>query len=244
MKKILLFSGGLDSVCTLANIHDITDYFVYVHMGLDYQHAELSKIEETLTQLSKKFGSNLMDKFLPIYHDLFDLLEDADEVFIPYRNLMLILITLKYFNKDDLSILIGNTLDDRVHDNSKIFIDKSNEFFMSTYSKRVSIGSLFSEYSKIAMVKQTLKNTILDENDLQKLTFSCFKPSGTTECLSCKACFRKNVILFDLGIFRPFYDRSILQYYSDNLNNFEYPRKTITENYLKRLSVNYLTGSF
>jgi len=243
LKKILLFSAGIDSVCTLANIYDDADYFVYVHMGLPYQVTELKKAEKILLHFSEKFKLNLIDKFFPIYHDLYDFLEDADKVFIPYRNLLLILTALKYFHNDDLSILIGNTIDDRVHDNSKIFIDQSNKFFKATYDKRVSVGSLFSNYSKISMVRETIKTTKIDENDVEKLTFSCFNPIQNKECLSCNACFRKNVILYELGIFRPFYNSEILQYYAGNLNELSYDRKKTTKKYLERLSLKSLTRS-
>jgi len=245
MKNIILYSGGLESFCTLAKLlqKNCVDHIVYFDFGLPYQIPEMKNIRSTLSYLQNERRFDVLDRlFMSHISDIGDLMVDEKNVFIPYRNLFLMLLTIRHF-PEDITIYIGHNRDDRVHDNSIKFIESVNLLFKNTALHKVEVKSLWSNMTKNEMVREVIDTTNFTPKEICDLTYSCFSPDEHgDECLACKACMRKNVVMNAFGVFRPFYNREIIQETIDNLNGYTTIRKEDTCRYLRRFSLSSLTN--
>lgn len=195
--KILLFSGGSDSVL-ISHLYK-PDYLVYCDLGGQYSKEEIKKIKEG------PFGSDPRLKILDF--SFLGKYERKSDLILPLRNMYLPMFICNEFPEDeygDLDICLGATAGDRVLDKSPEFVEKFNDIINYLYSpqhwipegRHVRLNIDYKKYTKNEMLK-----LYKDQGgDIQKLfyeSFSCYNPVDGHECWCkdgiCKPCFRKYV---------------------------------------------------
>ena len=114
MKKILLYSGGMDS--WLIDKIWKPDMKVYVNMHTRYSETEIKKLSSDVKIVDFPLGQ-----------------WERDDAIIPLRNLYLIMIICNITNDEDIEICIGATAGDRVLDKSLQFRDKCEDILNYLY---------------------------------------------------------------------------------------------------------------
>lgn len=196
LTKVLLFSGGSDSVL-ISYLYE-PDYLVYINMHTRYSDEEIEKIKNS------KFGN---DPRLKIIDFPFLGQYERPDAIIPLRNLYLPMVICNYFDVDtygDLDICLGATAGDRVLDKSPTFAEKTTELLSYLYEpqhwipqgRKVKINIDYKKYTKTQMLK-LYKDKGGDINKLMTESFSCYDPIDGKECWCkngiCKPCFRKYI---------------------------------------------------
>lgn len=201
LTKILLFSGGSDSVL-ISHLYE-PDYLVYINMHTRYSDEEINKIK------TSSFG---YDPRLKIIDFPFLGKYERPDAIIPLRNLYLPMIICNEFPVEeygDLDICLGATAGDRVLDKSPEFAEEATKLLNYLYSpqhwipegRKIRINIDYKKYTKTEMLK-LYKDKGGDIDELMNQSFSCYDPikeeDGTEhECWCkngiCKPCFRKYI---------------------------------------------------
>lgn len=190
MKKVLLYSGGMDS-WLISKIWQ-PDELIYINMHTQYSEQEIKKIK------SRNNKVTIIDFPLNRW-------ERKDKI-IPLRNLYLVMIICNLTGDEDVDICLGATAGDRVLDKSKEFVEKANDLLNYLYKpqwwipegKKININIDFKDYTK----EELLKLYVDKGGNLQEAfeqSFSCYTPNNDKECWHCKPCFRKFVAFETLG---------------------------------------------
>lgn len=190
--KILLFSGGSDSVL-ISHLYE-PDYLVYINMHTRYSNEEIEKI---------KNSSFANDPRLKIIDFPFLGQFERPDAIVPLRNLYLPMIICNVFSEEeygDLDICLGATAGDRVLDKSPKFAQDASELLSYLYSpqhwipegRNIRINIDFKQYTKTDMLK-LYKDKGGDVEALFYDSFSCYDPVDGKECWQCKPCFRKYI---------------------------------------------------
>lgn len=188
MKKVLLYSGGLDS--WLINQIWQPDILIYIDMQTEYSEIEKSRLPENI-----KIATLPLAQF------------SLENSIIPLRNLYLYAMACNMTGFDDVEICLGALNGDRVNDKTQIFADKLNDLMKYLYAeqqsqpgKMVKISMPFKQYSKRELLEQYLKMGGSLEKAYNE-TFSCYHPDNDNKpCLACKACFRKVIPFIVAGM--------------------------------------------
>ena len=179
MKKILLYSGGMDS--WLINKLWNPDICLYVNMHTKYSENEISKLPKNVQVIDFPLGQ-----------------WERDDAIIPLRNLYLIMVACNMTEDEDVKICLGATAGDRVLDKSEEFVTKANIQLNYLYQpqhwipkgKKVEICIDYKGYTKKKLIQQFVaEGGNLEEAFSQ--SFSCYNPVDGKECWQCKPCFRK-----------------------------------------------------
>lgn len=180
MRKVLLFSGGLDSyICSRMWEPDI---LLYCAIGHRYQESEIETIKQIGVDVTIDDRLFLGDK-------------ELDNAIIPLRNLMLIGIA-SYYGK---SIGLGVLKDEINPDKSQTFRNQVTSILSTCYAKSYwSEGGTYqveypiSAYDKVSLIKYFLKNggTV---SELLK-TRSCYKTTDNP-CGHCSACLKRYIAM-------------------------------------------------
>lgn len=187
MKKVLLYSGGMDSWL----IRELwkPDECVYIDAGTKYGHREMNRLPSSVE--IEKCGIGKWER--------------KDKI-IPMRNLYFIMTICNMFPEGDLQIALGATAGDRVLDKSDEFAEKASDLLSFLYQKQ-----WWCEGRKIEVVlpyKKYTKEMLLEEyknggGDLKKAfatSFSCYEPDEYgLECWKCKPCIRKMIAFWSVG---------------------------------------------
>lgn len=189
MKKVLLYSGGMDS--WLINKIWKPDYRVYVNMHTQYSQTELERI---------KLEEDIIIIDFPLSQ-----WERADAI-IPLRNLYLVMVVCNTFPEDDLDICLGATAGDRVLDKSIEFADMTSNLLSYLYlpqhwckGRKVRVNVDFKGMTKTDLLNEYVKLGGSLEVPLKE-SFSCYDPDlEGNECWKCKPCFRKYVAFKTCG---------------------------------------------
>lgn len=188
MKKVLLYSGGMDS--WLINKIWKPDYRVYVNMHTQYSQTELERIK--------------LEKDIIIIDFPLAQWERADAI-IPLRNLYLVMVVCNTFPEDDLDICLGATAGDRVLDKSLEFADMTSNLLSYLYlpqhwckGRKVRVNVDFKGMTKTDLLNEYVKLGGSLEVPLKE-SFSCYEPIKGRECWMCKPCFRKYVAFKSCG---------------------------------------------
>ena len=182
MKKILLYSGGMDSYL----INDLykPDLKLYIDVNSKYSKDEIKHLPKDVK----------IDKL--------DLSQwERPDSIIPLRNLYLIMWATNYVDDEGAEICLGATAGDRVLDKSPAFKDGAEILLNYLYQeqhwtkeKKIIINLDYKQHTKTEILKMYLERGG-DINTAWRESFSCYNPihSGddTMPCLSCKPCFRK-----------------------------------------------------
>lgn len=188
MKKILLYSGGMDS--WLIDKIWKPDIKLYVNMHTRYSDMEIKKLED--------------DKNVQIFDFPLGMWE-RPEAIIPLRNLYLVMVACNITGDEDVEICLGATKGDRVLDKSYTFVNKTNDLLNYLYQpqhwipkgKKIKVNIDFKDKTKTDLIKMFV-NSGGDIKEAFKKSFSCYNPIDGHECWSCKPCFRK-FVAFDLN---------------------------------------------
>lgn len=247
---IHLITPGLDSVSSYFYImENIIDKFnemrlVYVPLSPLYKSVEknyLSKLQKYL--FDEKINTAKVEAS-PIIIDFgLDRICEDKTAFIPSRNLLISVLLdsstiINHSNKTTISF--GFTSDDRVYDSSESFCQTSS----SVLSKNTIMKSFVRKFNKVSLVKWFYEECKFFTKEKKKEiilnTYSCYT-GRDEECLNCNACFRKSVVLHNLGIkTRPVINKEFLKVRENILSDFDVSkeRKIYTDNYIKALRKN------
>lgn len=178
MRKILLYSGGMDSylIDKLWN----PDIKVYIDINTKYSANEIKRLPEDVDIIQFPLGKY-----------------EREDSIIPLRNLYFCMVICNEY-EGDLEICLGATAGDRVLDKSQKFADKTSDILTYLYNPQhwnpdgriIKINVDFKKYTKT----QLLEKYISQGGDINKAwesSFSCYNPQNEEECWSCKPCFRK-----------------------------------------------------
>lgn len=190
MKKVLLYSGGMDS--WLMSKLWKPDIKLYVNMHTRYSENEMRKIKESEDDVT------FVDFPLGQW--------ERDDAIIPLRNLYLTMVACNVTGSEDVSILIGATAGDRVLDKSYEFVDRASELLSYLYQpqhwipegKNVKICIAYKSWSKSDLLR-AYKEQGGDLEEAFTHSFSCYDPVDGHECWHCKPCFRKFVAFASVG---------------------------------------------
>ena len=208
MKKVLLYSGGMDS-WLMSRIWN-PDIKLYVDMKTRYSKNELDRVK--------------LDKDVTVVEFPLGQWEREDAI-IPLRNLYLTMVACNITGSEDVEILIGATAGDRVLDKSYEFVDKTSDLLSYLYSpqhwipsgKKVKVCIDFKDHTKTELLEE-YKKLGGDLNEAFNQSFSCYNPIDGHECWSCKPCFRKFVAFASVGYDMPEYiATSCCKYIKDNI---------------------------
>lgn len=179
MKKVLLYSGGMDS--WLIDKVWKPDVKLYVDMHTEYSELEKSRLPEDVKVIDFPLGQFSLPNSI-----------------IPLRNLYLFAIACNVTEFEDVDICLGALNGDRINDKSKKFTELLNPLLHFLYEpqqsqpgKTVNVVVPFKELSKRELLSLYLEQggTLREVYDA---SFSCYHPTEQgTPCLECKACFRK-----------------------------------------------------
>ena len=183
-KKVLLYSGGLDSY--LINKLWNPDIKLYIDIKGGYNEQEKIKLpsDVIIEQLD-------LSKF------------EREDKIIPLRNLYFCMIASYYGNE----ICLGATAGDRVLDKSFEFASKTSELLSYLYSpqwwipegKKIKINLQYKDMTKSELLYLYL-NKGYNLKQAYDESFSCYFPKEHgIECWSCKPCFRKWIAFAEFG---------------------------------------------
>lgn len=183
MKKVLLYSGGMDS--WLIDKLWKPDIKLYVNIHGDYNESEIKRLPKDVEVVDCPF----LSKF-----------EMHDTKFLPLRNLYFLMIASHYGDR----ICLGATGGDWGNK------DKTPEFLHMTESmlkylwsdkkvnKEISVEDKFVYIPKSDLIRQYIaEGGTIDE--IKNSTFSCYTPINENECMECYPCFRKFALLYANG---------------------------------------------
>lgn len=202
MRKVLLYSGGMDS--WLIDKLWEPDVKLYVNIHGDYTMSELSRLPNDVEIVDCPF----LGKF-----------EMHDTKFLPLRNLYFLMIASHYGDR----ICLGATGGDWGNK------DKTPEFlYMAEHmlrylwsdkkvSKDISIEDKFVYIPKSDLIRQYIQSGGSIET-IRNSTFSCYTPADDKECFNCYPCFRKFALLYANGAEYTEAERfKMWQYVRDNI---------------------------
>ena len=185
MKKVLLYSGGMDS--WLIDKIWKPDVKIYINIHGAYSEEEIKKLPSDVKIIDCPF----LGQF-----------EEDKTKYIPLRNLYFLMIASHYGEH----ICFGATAGDYgAIDKRPEFIDKAQDIINYTLGnqsvsegKQIKIEKKFVYMSKYEIVEEYL-NQGGDIKTAIDSTFSCFEPKDGKECLNCKPCFRKFMLGYYFG---------------------------------------------
>lgn len=183
MKKVLLYSGGMDS--WLIDKLWKPDIKLYVDMNTRYSKQEISKLSSDV--IIEKLDLSKWER--------------PDSI-IPLRNLFLACIATFYGDY----ICLGATAGDRVLDKSYKFAEKTTDLLRYLYSPQwwnprqrdIKICLDYKDKTKTEL----LQMYIAEGGDIKKAwkeSFSCYQPNKLEPCMHCKPCFRKFISFAEVG---------------------------------------------
>lgn len=174
MSRVLLYSGGMDSVAL--RMLWTPDVSVYVDMGTGYTAAERKRLPDDVVVVDLPLGR----------------WERPDGI-IPLRNLMLVCVAAQYGN----DIAMAATAGDRVLDKSERFAAMTTDLLTYLWSPQHWTDG--EPRNVVLPLKGLTKREIVEviearhgDTGLAALaaSWSCYG-TGETECGACKPCFRK-----------------------------------------------------
>ena len=140
MKKILLISGGIDSLTLYAQKQDILSEIIYFDYGQKFRDKEL----ETLKSLEIPFKKvSLPD------------LKFDERMFFYGRNMHFMIKVREMFIDDNILVYFGNNADDNFMDNSREFFFRLEQLINNSYTnKTIRIVCPFESMTKEEVVEK------------------------------------------------------------------------------------------
>ena len=190
-KKVLLYSGGMDSWLIDKLWKPDIKLFVRIHTpSNDVEYNKLCK------QLENKHidGSNL--KILDYDLSMFEL--PSMNYYMPLRNLHLVLLAAHYGNR----ICIGSVRGSVHLDNNATFAKKTEDLIDYLLSEKqlgiVNVELPYVNTSKTELLRMYIQQGG-DINVAYKNTLSCYHPINGEECMMCTSCASKFTAFYNNG---------------------------------------------
>lgn len=186
MKKVLLYSGGVDS--WLIDKLWKPDVKLYINIHGEYNKAEIQRLPKDVKILDFPLLGNF---------------EDPETHFVPLRNLYFLMMATNYGEH----ICFGATRGDRNrNDKTPYFISKTEELLRYTMGKqrgifedsRIIIERRYSEMYKHEIIEEYISQGG-SISALAEETFSCYTPQNNEECMCCRSCFKKYAEMTHFG---------------------------------------------
>lgn len=184
MKRILLFSGGLDSVIGWWLLRP--DECVYVTWCAPYEAAELRALER-LRQLGGPHVRIVPGPTLP---------PPGLDGHVPHRNLAL-LVAAAAACPDASTLLLGAVLGESSADKSGRFLRRAGAVLTASEGRRVRVRAPLRRRLKRSWVKKYLAQG--GPVELLAASVSCYSDAGEP-CGACPACFRRWQALTGTGV--------------------------------------------
>ena len=184
MKKVLLYSGGMDS--WLIDKIWKPDVKLYIDINGAYSKEEIRRLPEDVAVFKLPIG----------------IFEQEYTKYVPLRNLYFLMVASNYGDE----ICLGATAGDYgAKDKRPEFLQQAEDilnYCLSEQSvsagKEIHIERRFVHMSKYEIMQEYLNNGGTIEEAIDQ-TFSCFYPNNEKECLWCKPCFRKFMLGYYFG---------------------------------------------
>lgn len=182
MKKVLLYSGGLDS--WLISKLWKPDVKLYVNIGGAYNKEEMKRLPNDVKIIDFK----QLGKF------------ELPNKFVPQRNMYLLMLASHYGDE----ICLGATAGDWGNkDKTPEFLTMAENVINYLWSdKKVKQKKIickdFVYIPKSKLLETYLENGCLID-EVKESTFSCYTPVHNKECFACYPCFRKFALLYANG---------------------------------------------
>lgn len=197
-KKVLLYSGGLDSV--LANFLWSPDILLYIDSQSNYSDKELEQLNNF-----KPFR----DERLIIDDQTFDFADmEKENLIVPFRNVYFILRALHYgqtvflgANKADLS----GDKDERFRELlTELVSNMVRETASTSFAPESWVDNDFSiEFPSLAFTKTELVRVALDNDmpeEILKNIRTCYDKDSVIGCGKCGPCVQKEIALSLNGV--------------------------------------------
>lgn len=190
-KRVLLYSGGVDS--WLIGQKEIwnPDVKLFVNIGTNSAKGEIERLPEDV-----------------VIAELKDLhkLERKSDFILPLRNLYLIAMATNYGDE----ICLGANATDLTLDKTDEFAEKLSDLLTYMYQKqkwteerKIKVTVEFRKYTKPELLKLYIDNGG-DPYKAFNESYSCFTPlEDKSECRGCRACFLKLMAFIDNNIELP-----------------------------------------
>lgn len=234
-KKVLLLSGGLDSVCSLFLLKP--DYAITINIGIDYNSAESFSVKYFREKYKLLFGD--ITNFITINNVLNLKRYEKEDNEIPMRNLYLIMLAINEIkvlepNIEILDIILVVQKDEMdVPDRRFKFFVRAEEILTSLSGININLRLPFLNKDKTDILAE-VKNIYGEElaRSIYMYSYSCYNlnKESIIECGNCKACFRKwvagvnNDFYYDIYLIKPYYS-NIKNYYLENLSKYSKDRQ-------------------
>lgn len=187
MKKVLLYSGGMDS--WLINKLENPDVKLFVDLGTKSTQGEIKKLDKDVIIFPLK--------------DLGALERKETDFILPLRNLYLISLATNYGEH----IILGATKTDATYDKTYEFAEKLEDLLNYmwlpqkwTKGKKIKVDLHYREYTKSDLLRMFIDNGG-DWKEAYEHSYSCYMTNdGVHECHCCRPCFLKLMAFIDNGI--------------------------------------------
>lgn len=203
-KAVVLLSGGLDSLVSVAAAND----FCKVELALTFNYSQLAADEEiqASAEIAKYYNIEHKVINLPFLADItncalsdsnknieFDKLDEnsAKAVWVPNRNGLFLNIAASYADSSGFDyIIIGANKEEAgtFPDNSQEFLNRAEAAFEYSTLKKPKILAPLKEFEKYEII-----NLAIEKNAPLHLLKSCYNSkvySGTKHCGKCESCKR------------------------------------------------------
>lgn len=172
MRKVLLYSGGMDS--WLIDKLWKPDVKLYIALGTENSKEELKRLPKDV--VVKQF-------------DLHEYEDKTRNFILPLRNLFLVELASYYGDE----ICLGSTADDIHLDNCPKFIEHAEQVLNYLWAETGRQCSVVMPYAHLTKA-QLLQEYINKGGDIEyayRETFSCYTPNNGKECGKCSSCIQK-----------------------------------------------------
>lgn len=209
MKKVLLYSGGMDS--WLIDKLWKPDEKIYIDLGTSYAEFEMNHLPSDVRVVRNVLH---LTKY------------ELGNRIIPTRNLYFAMVACNEYPSDDLEICLGTLAGDNSIDKTYVYAALSSGILTYLYSKspwlangrRVNLVLPYKEYIKSRLLKEYLDNG----GDIEEAftgSLSCYNlfPNGDP-CWHCRACARKYAAFKANGyVFSPDITARVSKHIRENL---------------------------
>lgn len=212
MKKILLYSGGMDS--WIIDKLWKPDEKYYINLHTKYSKTEIERLPDDV---------KIIDLNLSKW-------ERKDSI-LPLRNLYMIMAVLNETKTGDVEICLGANNGDRVLDKSIEFKNQAEKLLNYLYEsqhwipegRKIKINLDYRYKTKTEILKEYLDNGG-DIEEVFNNSISCYHPEENQPCWHCKSCMRK-FIAFSNNNYK--FKDSIADSIIDYMEKYDDPRKRI-----------------
>jgi 7-cyano-7-deazaguanine synthase len=195
-KKVLLFSGGLDCLCT----YHIYQPDIVLHINYGGKYGEIEK--QTLKELIR-IGA--IDKNKVIEYDIGEWLgeRERDDLIIPNRNAYFVLLASELGEEIWLASVKGDRSFDKDNTFYQLIQDLLNHMWDSqhwTERREFKIKSPVKDKTKVQLIQEFIKAG--GKTSWLLKSYSCYK-GEEKPCGKCKPCLRKAIALYNCNVFIP-----------------------------------------